>query len=113
MDHLACEDKLRHTPERTKQRRGGMSRIRAVAERARELLTSRFAMSVCISAVLPLVFYRLVMSYYAVPTSNAMYLIDFLSLAYLSSVFMLVQKNERLAIVPFGYRVGLFQRQTR
>jgi len=47
------------------------------------------------------------MGYYGVPTSNAMYLIDFVGLAYLSSLFMLVQKNARLAIVPFVIAVSV------
>ena len=70
-------------------------------------MASPFVSSVCISAALPLVFYFLVMSYYGVPTSNAMYFLDFVTLAYLSSIFMLAQKNERLGIVPFVIAVSV------
>ena len=86
---------------------GRMNRIRQMAPRAKNFMTSRTVMSVCISAALPLVFYGLVMGYYGVPTSNAMYLIDFVGLAYLSSLFMLLQKNPRLAIVPFVITVSV------
>jgi hypothetical protein len=78
-----------------------------MAGRVRELLTSHVVVSVFWSATLPRVFYRLVMGYFGVQTSNAMYVIDFIGLAYLSSVFILFQKKPRLAVVPFVFLASL------
>ena len=41
------------------------------------------------------------MHYLGVPTSRAMYLVDFATLAYFNAFFLLFQRNDRLAIIPF------------
>lgn len=62
---------------------------------------SRFISCVCVSAALPPLLYFLVTRYHGVATSRAMYVVDFIILAYFSSLFFLFQRKPRLAIIPF------------